>query len=67
MENVDNIIINRLASEVGALRARVIQVETYNEILVDKLKEYEAKEAEEENAKANDEEFGAGQDEEVGE
>lgn len=42
--NVNDVILNKLANEIGVLKARVIQVETYNEVLVQKLQEYEAKE-----------------------
>lgn len=42
-QSVDNIILNRLANEIGTLKARVIQVETYNEFLIEHCKELEAK------------------------
>lgn len=61
-QNVDQVILNRLASEIGTLKARVIQVETYNEILVSRLKEYEEREQD-----IAEVESGDGIEEEVGE
>lgn len=42
-QKIDNLIVNRMANEIGTLKARNIQVETYNEVLVERIKELEAK------------------------
>lgn len=39
---VENVIFNRLAGEIGMLKTRVIQVETYNEVLVKQVNELQA-------------------------
>jgi len=40
-QSIDNVIVSRLASEIGTLKVRVIQVEAYNEVFVKRIKELE--------------------------
>lgn len=42
-KKIDSIILNRMANEIGTLKARNIQAETYNEVLAERIKELEAK------------------------
>lgn len=44
----ENIIMNRMASEIGTLKGQLIQAHVYNEVLINKIKAYEANEAQRE-------------------
>ena len=40
-QDIGQVVLNRMANEIGTLKARTIQVETYNEVLVNRVKELE--------------------------
>jgi septal ring factor EnvC (AmiA/AmiB activator) len=44
-QTMEQVVLNRLAGEIGTLRAQLIQAQTYIEVLEAKVKESEAKES----------------------
>lgn len=40
--NINQLVINRLANEIGTLKAQLIQANTFNEILNHRIEEFES-------------------------